>query len=307
MKKDDSLWKGILEDVFPYFLYFFFPDADKIFDLNKGIVFLDKELNELFPIPENGPAQRFVDKLAKAFLKNGKEQWILIHIEVQSKISADFPGRMYEYQYRIRDRYRRPVVAFAIFCGKRTKPIPDQYTYSLLGTSLTYRYNTFLIAAQNEKALIESNNPFAMVVLIAKRAIDAGKFTDDYLLSQNKQLARLLFSKDFSQPIIRSIMNFLKNYIHFEDTKYYINFDKEVALLTSNKKTMGIEELLLEKARKQGEKTGEKRGEKRERERAEKRFVASLIKSTDFTDDKIASIAGVSLEFVKQVKAEAKK
>src|SRR5690606_21957800 len=129
MKKDDSLWKGILEDVFPHFLRFFFPNANILFDFEKGVEFLDKELNELFPEPEKPPGRRFVDKLVKVFLKDGNEQRVLIHIEVQGAVSADFPERMYEYQYRVRDRYKKPVVAFAIISGKRRKPVPDQYNY----------------------------------------------------------------------------------------------------------------------------------------------------------------------------------
>lgn len=37
MKFDDSLWKGILEDLFADFLRFFFPDADTVFDLKKKV------------------------------------------------------------------------------------------------------------------------------------------------------------------------------------------------------------------------------------------------------------------------------
>jgi hypothetical protein len=44
MKRDDSLWKAILEDVFDDFLYFFFENAADLFDMEKGFVFLDKEL-----------------------------------------------------------------------------------------------------------------------------------------------------------------------------------------------------------------------------------------------------------------------
>jgi hypothetical protein len=33
MKRDDSLWKAILEDVFDDFLRFFYEKADEIFDI----------------------------------------------------------------------------------------------------------------------------------------------------------------------------------------------------------------------------------------------------------------------------------
>jgi hypothetical protein len=49
MKRNDLLWKFILEDVFEEFLRFFYANADLIFDMSKGFDFLDKELEELFP------------------------------------------------------------------------------------------------------------------------------------------------------------------------------------------------------------------------------------------------------------------
>lgn len=38
-QKDDYLWKGILEDVLEDFLRFLHPDADRVFDLSRGIIF----------------------------------------------------------------------------------------------------------------------------------------------------------------------------------------------------------------------------------------------------------------------------
>ncbi len=58
--------EGILENLFDDFLRFFFPDADKLFDMKKEFQFLDKELEQLFPTPENIQAPKFVDKPAFA-------------------------------------------------------------------------------------------------------------------------------------------------------------------------------------------------------------------------------------------------
>ena len=70
MKRDDSLWKAILEDIFDDFLRFFFENADEIFDMNRGFEFLDKELEQLFPIQENDFNPKYVDKLVKVFNKD---------------------------------------------------------------------------------------------------------------------------------------------------------------------------------------------------------------------------------------------
>lgn len=67
MKKLDILWKGIIEDLPIHFILFFFPKALEVLDLDKGIEFLDKELEELFP-QENPDHPKYVDKLLKANL-----------------------------------------------------------------------------------------------------------------------------------------------------------------------------------------------------------------------------------------------
>jgi hypothetical protein len=51
-RKNDALWKGILEEVFDDMLRFIFPDIDKVIDLKRGFVFLDKELEQMYPDPE---------------------------------------------------------------------------------------------------------------------------------------------------------------------------------------------------------------------------------------------------------------
>lgn len=114
MKRDDTLWKGIIENVPNEFLYFFYPNADKLFDLKRGIVFLDKELEQLSPEQDNMRSPKFVDKLMKVFTKAGKEEWILIHVEVQGYHDKAFARRMFTYFYRILEKYGKPVTAIAI-------------------------------------------------------------------------------------------------------------------------------------------------------------------------------------------------
>ena len=44
MKRDDALWKGLIEDLIDDFLKFYFPGAEEYLDFNRKISFLDKEL-----------------------------------------------------------------------------------------------------------------------------------------------------------------------------------------------------------------------------------------------------------------------
>jgi len=133
MKRDDSLWKAILEDTFDDFLRFFFKNAEALFDFQRPFEFLDKELEQLFPSNPDDFSPKYVDKLVKVFTIEGEEQWILVHIEVQGSTDRDFAGRMFQYFYRIYDKYQRPITAFAILTDANKSFKPSYFEQRYLG------------------------------------------------------------------------------------------------------------------------------------------------------------------------------
>jgi predicted transposase YdaD len=290
-RKNDQLWKGMIEEIFDDLLRFIFPVADQVFDMQRGFEFLDKELNEMYPEPDKDPDTRFVDKLVKVFRLDGHEEWLLVHIEVQGHADKQFPERMFRYYYRIFDRYQKPITAIAIFTGPNGRNMPGRYAYHFLGTSLTYEYNTFCITDPADEALAASENPFAMVVLAARKALLAGKIPERALLDQKLLVARLLLGKEkYSRRKIDMILVFLRNYILFEDRQTNIIFDKQIDKITNKTHTMGLIEQITEM----------RVQETQEAER--KQFVTNLLLNSDHSVEEIASFAGVSVSFVEEVK-----
>ena len=299
-QKEDYLFKGILDEIFDDFLRFLQPGADDIFDFSKGIVFLDKELQQLFPPEDDQFSPKAVDKLAKVFTRDGKEEWILIHVEIQSVYRKDFARRMYNYFARVLDKYDKPIAAYAILTEAGTLVRPDTFELEYLGTRLTYRFNRYKIADQNEQELLASNNPFALVALTVKAAL-AGKDIrdrqqrDELLLGLKLKLAHEMLAKQIPKEKVRVLINFLRYYVRFENTETNVIFDTEFEKLTERSNTMGIEELLLEKARHDG--VLEKN----------RQIVRNLILKLDLSDKQIADVAEVSVDFVKKVRASLKK
>jgi hypothetical protein len=183
MKRDDTLWKSILEEIFDDFLFFFFPDADQLFDLAKGFEYLDKELEQLFPPEQNEYATRYVDKLVKVFTSSGSEQWILIHIEVQGYNDKHFAERMFTYFYRIFDKYSKPITAFAIFTEGNKQFKPNVFEQNFLGTHLRYEFNIYKVIDQSEEELLKGNNPFAQVILTVLAAIKSKGLEEEEILT----------------------------------------------------------------------------------------------------------------------------
>ena len=134
MKRDDALWKGLIEDLADDFLKFFFPNAEEIFDLNRKISFLDKELEQLFPNTQDEFNPKYVDKLMKVYTKSGKEEWVLVHVEVQGSYDKTFAKRMFTYYYRILDKYDKEITALAILTDKNKSFHPMVYKKEFLDT-----------------------------------------------------------------------------------------------------------------------------------------------------------------------------
>lgn len=106
------------------FILFFFPQAHAEIEWSRGRELLDKELQKVVKDAEIG--QRLVDKLVKIYRTGGEEAWVLIHVEVQSQEESDFAERMFTYNYRIFDRYKRSVASLAVLGDERTNWRPER-------------------------------------------------------------------------------------------------------------------------------------------------------------------------------------
>lgn len=291
-RKDDLLWKGILEDVFEDFLCFLIPDARARFDFTKGFTFLNKELEQLFPPEGDIYKPKVIDKLVKVYKADGNEEWILVHVEVQGQFTEDFGHRMFTYFYRIFDRYKKPITAYAILTESVYKNRDNFFELSYMGTQLRYTYNVYKIANQNDEELLANPNPFALVVLTAKIALSGKRIRsnikrDNFLLELKIKLAKELFSRQIHKNKIRVLMNFLRYYVRFSDPENNLIFEHQLEKLTEKTNTMGIEELLLDRAKNEGKLEGK-------HEEAVK--IAREMKKDKFPFETIAKLTKLSLQ-----------
>ncbi|GGA99106.1 hypothetical protein [Puia dinghuensis] len=294
-RKSDILWKVVIEDVFPDLLRFIFPDADEVYDMERGFEFLDKELAELYPQPEEEKDSRFADKLVKVYHRDGVEEWVLLHIEIQGDTHhrEAFAERMYTYFYRIRDHHKRPVSAVAIFTGHDGREMPNRYTYEYRGTRLMYEYPAFSILDYSDEHLEKSDNPFAQVIVAARIRLLEEKIPEEDLLNIKLIAARKLMGKDFDKEKIRAIFNFLRNYVLFEKPEMNRIFDKQIKQ-TDKASVMNTVEYLKMEGRAEG------------KEETTRFIVENLLRNSDYPVEKIASACGVSIEFVHEVKRRMK-
>lgn len=180
-KKNDELLKAIFEDNFPDFLRFMYPDADATFDLGRGLTFMDKELLEIIPYRERKKGKRVADLLVKVYLKDGSEKWILVNTEIEGGHDSDFSHRIFQYFYRLLDRYRVPVETIAVFTGGRSQPCTDEYHFAVFRTSIRFQYLSYQIFDHDESELLDMDNIFAYIVLACQKALDEDKIPEQEL------------------------------------------------------------------------------------------------------------------------------
>ena len=194
------------------------------------------------------------------------------------------------------------MTAIAIFSGRDGHKLPDRYEYSYQGSALTYQYNTLRILDYDDIDLMASDNPFALVILAAKKALLRGKGLDEELLKQKLSIAKLLYRKGFKKRKIRAILSFLHNYVSFAEPETNLIFEKELDKISGKKNTMGIIEAVAEIRAGEALKKGLRKGRTEEKIKVVRRLLARK----GYTVKKIADIVDVSVAFVEKVKKTKK-
>lgn len=204
----DSPWKQMLQLYFEDFMRFFFPQTHTQIDWSRGCEFLDQELQQVVRDAELG--KRLIDKLVKIYRIGGEEEWLLIHVEVQSQEETDFPKRMFVYNYRIFDRYNRSVASLAVLGDDNIKWRPNRFGYELFGCTVDFQFPVIKLLDYQQRLpeLEASRNPFATVVMAHLAAVQT---RSNRLQRKQSKLAlvRRLYEQGFEREAVINLLAFI--------------------------------------------------------------------------------------------------
>lgn len=232
MKKDEK-WKSLISKYLKDFLSFFMLDLYKEVDFEKGYEFLDGELNKIKI--DSKSKNRRSDRLLKLYLKNGSEQYLLVHIEIQGYFEENFSKRMFKYFYRVADLHNSyNITAISVYTEDKEDFKPNTFTHNLFGTELTYKFNTYKVLEQKEKDLKESSNIFAFVVLAVLYSLKA-KNNQKTKLVFKVELTKILISKKYSEEDILELFEFINLFLSFSNEKYDNLFYEELEKMPKTK------------------------------------------------------------------------
>jgi uncharacterized protein DUF4351 len=255
----DSPWKEMLDAYFPAFMAFFFPAAAAEIDWSRGYESLDTELQQI--VRDAALGTRLADKLIRVWRRDGVEQFVLIHVEIQGQRDPDFPKRMYVYNYRLFDRYDRPVVSLAVLTDASPTWRPMRYEYSLWGCRAGLVFPVVKLRAYRERwaELEASDNPFATVVM-AHLHSQATRRRLSQRLEGKLQLVRRLYERGYARDDVLELFRFLDWVLtlppaleaRFQTAVIELERERHMPYITS------IERMSIEKGRQEGRQEGER-------------------------------------------------
>jgi hypothetical protein len=204
----DSPWKDILRAYFPQAMQFFFPNTADLIDWNRSYEFLDKELLQIARDAELG--KRYADQLVKVWLREGEQAWLLLHVEIQSQWESTFAERVFVYNLRIFDLYRRIPVSLAILCDESLSWRPQSYAVNYPDTRFNFEFGIVKLLdwCDRIEELESSDNPFAIVVLAHLKVIET-KRSVEQRKAWKFRLTKMLYEKGFERQQILDLYRFI--------------------------------------------------------------------------------------------------
>lgn len=144
------------------------------------------------------------------------------------------------------------------------------------------------------------DNPFALIVLAAQKALLRDRIPEQELGEQRLTVARALIqSHKYSHEQIINFLYFLKNFIYIENPVINRNFDREIEVLTGKENAMGIIETIKKITREEAILEERK---KRKLEMAKRnQEIAKNLKKAGVDLNIIAKSTGLSVEDIRKL------
>jgi hypothetical protein len=271
----DSPWKAAVTHAFPEFLAFYFPRAAAAIDWARGYDFLDQELAQVVRDGELG--RRLLDRLVRVQTRDGDEQWVYVHIEIQGQRDPDFAERLFVYNYRLYDRYRRPV---ALLADANPGWKPRGFRYRRFGCHVAIRFPVAKLMDYRARLddLLTESNPFALVTaahLLTQQT--RGNAPDRY--AAKWRLARLLYERDWDRQRIIDLFSVIDWMMALPDAlqRHLWNELEQLERTKRMPYITSVERFGIEKGIQQGIQIGEERGEQRGEQRGAANLLLRLI------------------------------
>jgi hypothetical protein len=243
---------------------------------------IDPSSITVLPAKIHRTLEREMDSLIKIRMKTSEE--FLLNIEWQSTNDEEMCERMHLYSAIARITYKLPVKSILIYIGEEKLNMPAE----IKGDRLFFSYQQIDLRDMDPEVFLRSNIPEEIILAVLAGRTKKGEkreviqrifFTLRALLAgKDAKLERIIGQFELLGEL-RSVQEIIKKEEQFMPVTYNLENDSRY---------------------KEGLVAGQMKAATAER----RSFVVNLLKRTDHSDRKIASLANVPLDFVRKVKKE---
>ena len=170
----DGAWKEALRRFLREFLAKYFPLVYTAVDWTCEPEWCDKELSQV--IGQSGKRNRRVDVLVKVRLRNGQEQWILVHLEIQSSHEEGFASRISLYNAGIYWICQRRVLTLVVLADLQRGWVPDEDVFQVGPFESRLKFPVCKLIDRLETDWRDDDSP---PVLVARAQIEALRTAGD--------------------------------------------------------------------------------------------------------------------------------
>jgi len=205
----DGPWKETLTHYVEPLIAFFLPDLHAKIDWQRGVEFLDQELQQLIPADTETGARR-VDKLIRVWFGT-IPILILIHIEVQNQYRAEYERILAAYHILIRAAFpNMSVLTLAIYGDDKPGWRPNQFVDEIGGCRLQLDFPTIkLLDYLPQLATLESStNPLAVIVAAHLYTIQTRR-NPEQRLAYKRQVYTSLYERGFEPATIQQLFRLI--------------------------------------------------------------------------------------------------
>ena len=207
----DGAWKEALRRFLRKILECYFPAVAAAVAWEHPPVWSDKELSQI--LGQTGRRNRTVDVLVKLRLRDGGEQWILLHLEIQTSYEEDFAERLALYNSGLFWIFKQRVVTLAVLADLREGWLPDEDRFQLADFETRTR---FPVCKLIDRLRSDWQDDYSLPVQLARAQIAALRTAGDPegRYQAKWQLVRKLYEMGYNAEQVRELFGLIDWMMH---------------------------------------------------------------------------------------------
>ena len=281
----DRLFKEVIQIFFQDFMEAFFPEEHKYINFS-AVRFLEQEV---FTDILKGEKRR-IDILAEVKIQ-GEDTIILIHVEPQSYYQEEFDERMFIYNSRLYEKYRKPILPIAVFSYNEKKELPTAFTIDIPSFRIIdFHYQQLHLINKNWRSYIKMTNPVVAAFLSKMN------YTEKERVQVKIEFLRMVSRMELDPAKMELVYGFFETYLKLNEMEEK-QMHEEINKLPREEAGRVLE--LPNSYRDQGKEEGRAEGRAEER----KQIALNMLRK-GMSDDEIANIISITASKVREWRKE---